>query len=151
MLMHLEEVMTMVRSLVLALLFACLSVMSQFSPARADDGAAFQRIISDQIAAFNSDNGTKAFSFATPELQRMFMTPDNFMSMVKKGYQPVYRQKSFRFAETFTDPAGRPAQKVVIVDQAGKVWTAIYTFEKQLDGTWRISSCALVEPDGADA
>jgi hypothetical protein len=140
------------RQSILAPLLLCL-VALLWNPAagRAGDGTEFQRIISEQIAAFNADDGTRAFAYATPTLQNMFVTADNFMAMVRKGYQPVYRQKSYRFAETFADAAGRPAQKVMIVDQAGKVWTAIYTFERQPDGSWRISSCVLVDPGGADA
>jgi hypothetical protein len=117
----------------------------------ADDPGEFRRIIAEQISAFNADDGTRAFSYATPSLQQLFATPDNFMAMVKRGYQPVYRQQSYRFAETFADTAGRPAQKVIFVDQAGKVWTAVYTFERQPDGTWRISGCVLLEARGADA
>jgi hypothetical protein len=136
----------------LAVFLMLLAVIFAGPPAaKADEASEFQRIISEQIAAFNADDGLKAFSYATPMLQQMFATSENFMAMVKKGYQPVYRQKSFRFAETFADSAGRPAQKVIIVDPNGKVWTAVYTFEKQPDGSWRIGSCVLVESAGADA
>ena len=66
------------------------------------------------------------------------------MSMVRQGYQPVYRQKSFTFGE-ITDNDGRLIQHVTIVDANGKLWTALYTMQKQPDGTWKISGCALVE------
>jgi Domain of unknown function (DUF4864) len=118
---------------------------------RADDTEEFQRLISEQIAAFNADDGAKAYSYAAPIIQRIFPSPGQFMDMVKRGYQPVYRQRSFRFAETKTDPAGRPAQAVTIVDVNGKTWTALYTFERQPDGTWKISGCTLLEALGADA
>jgi hypothetical protein len=118
---------------------------------RADEADEFQRLISEQIAAFNADDGAKAYSYAAPIIQRLFPTPDIFMAMVKRGYQPVYRQRSYNFAETTTDAAGRPAQAVTIVDVNGKVWTALYTFERQPDGTWKISGCTLLEAPGADA
>ena len=73
------------------------------------------------------------------------------MSMVKQGYQPVYRQKSYEFAGLSADNAGRPSQKVIIIDGKGKVWTAFYFFEQQPNGSWRIGGCVLVDPEGADA
>src|SRR3954470_20734542 len=73
------------------------------------DTAAFRRIISDQIAAFNADDGAKAWSYAAPSIKQIFPTPDVFMSMVKKGYQPVYRQKSFSFGEIMQS-GDRPVQ-----------------------------------------
>jgi hypothetical protein len=125
--------------------------MSYPAITRASDGDEFQRLVSEQIAAFNADDGARAYSYAAPMIQRMFSTPDMFMAMVKRGYQPVYRQRSYDFAETTTDSAGRPAQAVTIVDVNGKVWTALYTFERQPDGTWKISGCTLLEAPGADA
>jgi Domain of unknown function (DUF4864) len=108
------------------------------------DATSFRQIISDQIAAFNADDGPKAWSFASPSIQQLFPTPEVFMSMVRQGYQPVYRQKSFTFGE-ITDNDGRFIQHVTIVDANGKLWTALYTMQKQPDGTWKISGCALVE------
>jgi len=112
--------------------------------------AMFRQIISEQIAAFNADDGNKAWSFAAPLIKQLFPTPDVFMSMVKKGYQPVYRQQSFQFGEV-TETAGRPTQHVTIVDVNGKVWTALYTMERQPDGTWKISGCILVQMPGVGA
>jgi hypothetical protein len=122
--------------------------------ARADeisraDQSAFQQIINDQIAAFNADDGLRAYSHAAPVIKQLFPSPDIFMSMVKQGYQPVYRQKSFSFGEVLDD-MGRPAQEVTIVDVNGQTWTAIYSFERQANGSWKISGCRLVRVPGAD-
>ncbi len=113
------------------------------------DQSAFQAIISDQIAAFNSDDAARAYSHAAPVIRQLFPTPDVFMGMVKKGYPPVYRQKSFNFGPV-TSAAGRPEQEVTIVDLNGQVWTAIYSFERQANGSWKISGCRLVRAEGAD-
>jgi len=122
--------------------------------ARADeisraDQSAFQEIINDQIAAFNADDGLRAYSHAAPVIKQLFPSPDVFMSMVRQGYQPVYRQKSFGFGEALDD-MGRPAQEVTIVDVNGQTWTAIYSFERQANGSWKISGCRLVKVPGAD-
>ena len=108
------------------------------------DAASFRQVISDQIAAFNADDGPKAWSFASPSIQQLFPTPDIFMTMVKQGYQPVYRQQSLTFGE-ITDNDGRLVQHVTIGDLKGKLWTALYSMQKQPDGSWKISGCALVE------
>jgi uncharacterized protein DUF4864 len=113
------------------------------------DKSQFQQIISGQIAAFNADDGAKAYSYAAPTIKLLFPTPDVFMSMVKKGYQPVYRQRSFTFGDVM-DQAGRPVQEVTIIDANGQAWTALYTFERQSDGSWKIVGCQLVRLPGAD-
>jgi hypothetical protein len=114
-----------------------------------EDQSAFQQVISDQIDAFNADDGVRAYSHAAPVIKQLFPTPDIFMTMVKQGYQPVYRQKSFNFGEV-TNDTGRPEQEVTIVDMNGQVWTAIYSFERQPNGSWKISGCRLVRAAGAD-
>jgi hypothetical protein len=137
----------------LALIFsAALSLTMLIVAARAQsvseaDAASFRRVISEQIAAFNADDGAKAWSYAAPTIKQLFPTPEIFMSMVKKGYQPVYRQQSFAFGE-ISETDGRPTQHVTIVDAAGKVWTALYSMQKQPDGTWKISGCILVQIPG---
>jgi hypothetical protein len=142
----------MLRRLLLAQLFALAAVtMVRAEDVPAADAAQFERIISAQIAAFNADNGVAAYGYAAPMIQKMFPTPEIFMNMVKKGYQPVYRQKSFRFSGAEIRGAGIPTQRVTIVDANGKVWEALYTFEKQPDGTWRISGCTLLEAPGENA
>jgi hypothetical protein len=122
--------------------------------ARADeisraDQSAFQQIINDQIAAFNADDGLRAYSHAAPVIKQLFPSPDIFMSMVRQGYPPVYRQKSFSFGSVLDD-MGRPSQEVTIVDMNGQIWTAIYSFERQANGSWKISGCRLVRVPGAD-
>jgi hypothetical protein len=122
--------------------------------ARADeisraDQSAFQQIINDQIAAFNADDGLRAYSHAAPVIKQLFPSPDIFMSMVRQGYPPVYRQKSFSFGSVLDD-MGRPSQEVTIVDMNGQTWTAIYSFERQANGSWKISGCRLVRVPGAD-
>ena len=135
------------------ILCALVSLAIAPAPGRAQseaDAAAFRQIITDQIAAFNADDGAKAWSYAAPSIKQIFPTPDVFMSMVKNGYQPVYRQKSFAFGE-IKQSGDRPVQEVTIVDREGNVWTALYTMQKQPDGTWKISGCTLAKVPGVNA
>jgi hypothetical protein len=133
--------------LVLALLWLANAAWAE-EITRADQSA-FQEVISDQIRAFNADDGVRAYSHAAPIIKQLFPSPDTFMAMVKQGYQPVYRQKSFNFGDV-TNDTGRPEQEVTIVDLNGQVWTAIYSFERQANGSWKISGCRLVRAPGAD-
>jgi hypothetical protein len=61
----------------------------------------------------------------------------------------VYRQRSRAFGAAEGDARG-PTQAVRFVDREGAAWLAVYSLERQADGTWRISGCSLVrEPDEA--
>ena len=124
-------------------LIACLIGPAAFAAAADDIGAA-QSIIRAQEEAFARDDGATAYSFASPTLQSFFRNPDGFMSMVRNGYAPVYRNKSFEFGESRVVD-GKIVQDVQIVDADGVAWDARYTLEPQPDGSLRISSCVLVK------
>src|SRR5262245_23213489 len=115
------------------------------------DRATFRGIISSQIEAFRGGDAVKAFSFASPTLNHQFGTPEVFMEMVRRAYQPVIDPQSFTFGPVTAEMNGRPTQVVTIVDRAGKSWTALYAFEHQPDGSWRISGVILKELEGVDA
>jgi hypothetical protein len=138
------------------ILLALLIVLGLLGPAAAQtvsdsDQAAFRSIVSSQIEAMRSGDAAKAFSFASPALNRQFGTPETFMEMVRRGYQPVIDPQSFTFGPVTAETNGRPTQVVTILDKAGKSWTALYAFERQPDGTWRISGVILKELEGVDA
>jgi len=112
------------------------------------DRASFRDIISSQIEAFRADDGPRAYSYAAPTIRRIFPNPDIFMSMVREGYRPVYRPQSFAFGEAEIGNSGLPVQRVTIVGPDGLTYDAVYTMERQPDGTWRINGCSIVRaPD----
>ena len=111
----------------------------------------FQRIITDQLNAFNADDGAAAYGFAAPAIKRLFPSPEIFMSMVQKGYPPIYRRQSYTFGRIGNEMGGAPTQHVTIIDANGKAWTALYAMERQPDGSWKIVGCQLVEAPAADA
>ena len=141
----------MLRSILAVLLWGFISVAAIAQSVGETEKAEFQRIITAQISAFRADDGPTAYSFAAPVVRNIFPTPEIFMSMVKQGYSPVYRPQSFNFTEALIDPLGRPAQKMRVVGPDGKTYEALYSMEKQPDGTWRISGCTLLEIPGLDA
>ncbi len=72
------------------------------------------------------------------------------MAMVRQGYQPVYRPRSYSFG-ALQATGGEMMQAVDIVDADGALWTAVYTLAQQADGTWRITSCSLVKKPSVGA
>jgi hypothetical protein len=106
------------------------------------DAAIIRQIIQDQIAAFRADDGERAFSFASPDIQAMFHDPQTFLGMVRGGYQPVYRPREVEFRGlTFED--GHWTQRVLLVGPDGVPVVARYLMEQQPDGSWRIDGCIL--------
>jgi len=129
------------RALVLLIAFLISSTVF----ARADeDIAATQSVIQSQEEAFSRDDAAAAYTFAAPSIRSWYRTPETFMYMVRNGYAPVYRHRSFEFGEaTILD--GKITQQVHIIDADGVAWEAIYTLEPQSDGTLKISACVLTK------
>jgi hypothetical protein len=108
----------------------------------AADRAAIRGVIESQMAAFRRDDGTAAFGFATPSIQAMFGSPENFLAMVRRGYAAVYRPRAVEFAALVGDP-DRPVQLVHVVGPDGETAIAAYEMTR-LDGNWRINGCVLL-------
>lgn len=122
-----------------------LALLSGFAaPARADDVAAAQSVIRAQEQAFSRDDAAAAYSHAAPEIRQIFPQADIFMQMVRQGYAPVYRHRSFEFGEARVT-GGHIAQRVHIVDDNGEAWEAMYTLEMQGDGSLKITGCSLLK------
>jgi hypothetical protein len=133
------------RALFAAVFMIC--ALGQTLAASESDRSAIRGIIQDQIEAFKRDDAARAFSYAAPALQNMFGSQERFMAMVKEGYKPVYRPRSYAMGE-FKDTPDGTSLSVQIQDLEGMDWVAIYTLEQQPDGTWRISGCFLAKAPG---
>ena len=130
-------------ALVLALLFTGFA-------AHAEDGrrAGILDVIGSQLNALQRDDA--AFAFASPDIQAMFGTPDNFMKMVAEAYAPVYRPGKFTFLD-LVEKNGRLVQRVLFTGPDGKQVLALYTMVRQPEGRWRIAGCILVDSTGRSA
>jgi Domain of unknown function (DUF4864) len=107
-----------------------------------DDVAAAQSVIKSQEEAFGRDDAAAAYAFAAPGIQSFYRSPEGFMFMVRNGYAPVYRHRSFEFGQArIVD--GKIMQDVQIIDAEGQAWDALYTLEPQSDGSLKISACIL--------
>lgn len=110
--------------------------------APAEQEVLIQRVISDQIEAFQADDGARAFSHAAPTIQNIFRNPDNFMAMVREGYAPLYRPAEIDFRDL--SAVGRNfVQRVYIRGANGEAVIAAYTMQLMADGSWKISGCQI--------
>ena len=110
------------------------------------DRAQFRRAIEGQIDALRAGDASRAFSFASPGIQARFGNPATFLSMVEGGYAALIDPQGVAFGAV-TDALGYPTQIATVVDRQGRAWTALYAFERQPDGSWRISGCVLKRLD----
>jgi len=109
---------------------------------RASDWKAIKQVIAAQRAALVAGDKDKAFSYATPALRAQFGDPTTFMAMVHLGYPALL---TARYTE-FLDGAvidGLVVQPLRLIDADNSVRLALYTLEKQQNGTWRISGCRI--------
>ncbi len=132
-----------IAALVGALVAATLLLLT---PARADDAAAAQSVIESQIQAFLADDMSTAYSFAAPSIKRMYPDESRFFDMVKRGYQPVYRPGNFAFGRSKLAPDGSGLiQEVLIQGPDGQDWTALYSLERQPDGSFKINGVQMIK------
>ncbi len=120
------------------------ALSSEVAPA---DARKIKTLIEAQIAAFASDDATKAFSYAAPGIRIASGTPERFMEMVRANYPVVYRPTSVNFLSTGSID-GQVFQAVQMTDGDGHVWLALYALERQLDKSWRISGCVVHKGEG---
>jgi hypothetical protein len=141
----------MIRSLcaIIFSLFLMLPAHSEIlSPS---DQTSVQAVIAAQLDAFKAGDGPKAYSYAAPFVTKVFPTVDIFMGMVKRGYDPIYRNTKYGFGAITTDTLGRPTQHVTITASDGKRYEAVYAMQQQPDGNWKIAGVQMVEIPGVDA
>ena len=110
----------------------------------ADDVASAQSVIRAQEQAFTRNDAAAAYSYAAPQIRKLFPQADIFMYMVQNSYAPVWRHKSFEFGEARIEGKWI-AQRVHIVDADGEAWEAMYTLEQQPDGSFKITGCSLLK------
>ncbi|MES0863811.1 DUF4864 domain-containing protein [Ruegeria sp. SCPT10] len=112
------------------------------APIAAAQNAEIEANIAAQIQAFKADDFDTAFTYASPNIQRLFQNPDNFGAMVRGGYPMVWRPAEVRFLE-LREIAGLLWQKVMIVDGEGQTHILDYQMVQQ-DNAWKINGVQLL-------
>ena len=126
------------------MLFAALSAF----PATAQEDP-IQSTIQAQIDAFVADDFGTAFTFASPMIQGLFGTPQNFAAMVAQGYPMVFRPDAVQMLE-LREVAGLLFQRVMITDQTGRSHLLDYQMIENPDG-WQINGVRLLPEAGVGA
>lgn len=103
-----------------------------------------ENTIEQQIEAFQVDDFAKAFEYASPTIQGLFGTSENFGAMVQNGYPMVWRPKDLRFGE-LRQIEGNLWQQVIVIDQAGQVFALDYMMV-EVKGDWRIAAVQMIPP-----
>jgi hypothetical protein len=116
------------------------AVAGEDGPSKAD-WQAIKRAISEQLAAFKTGNGGKAFGYATPAIQAQFGDADNFLAMVRGAYAPLIEARYTEFLEGAVIE-GVVVQPLRLIAHDNTVRVALYTVEKR-SGRWRISGCMI--------
>lgn len=105
--------------------------------------------INQQFEAFKADDFATAFEFASPNLQLMFQTPENFERMVTSGYPMVWRPAEVRYLD-LREIAGAMWQKVQITDQKGFTHLLDYQMVETDEG-WKIAGVQLLDAPAVTA
>ena len=111
------------------------------------DRSAIRGAIESQLEAFKRDDAAGAFAHAAPNIKERFGTEDRFLSMVREAYKPVYRPRTYAMGNLEETHVGL-TQYVQIQDAEGEEWTAVYTVDRQADGSWKITGCYLQKAPG---
>lgn len=127
-------------------LFAAAVVVAGALGAQAQD-AEIRGTINQQFEAFKADDFATAFSFASPNLQTFFGSPQNFGRMVTQGYPMVWRPTAVDYLE-LREEDGIYWQKVQITDQKGRFHVLEYRMSQTPEG-WRINGVQILDAPGA--
>ena len=107
-------------------------------------------VIKNQMNAFLRDDGPAAFSFASPDVQEQFGTPEAYLKRFAVTYRPVYRPKTVTFLN-LAYSRGKLVQRVLLEDPDGRVLIALFPMLQMDDGSWRIDGLVLIPASGKSA
>lgn len=102
--------------------------------------------IQSQLDAFLADDVEGAWQFASPNIQRLFQTPENFGRMVEGGYPMVWRPAGVEFVDLQTFD-GFVVQRVQVIDRAGRSHLLAYQMLRTEAG-WLINAVQLLRAAG---
>lgn len=111
-------------------------------PALAQDAQAIEDTIGSQLEAFNNRDVAQAWTYASPNIQRLFGDAGNFGMMVQRGYPMVWDNADVRYLE-LREIAGNLWQKVMIRDRNGGLHMLDYQMVNTENG-WQINGVQLL-------
>ncbi|MGJ8612200.1 MAG: DUF4864 domain-containing protein [Octadecabacter sp.] len=104
--------------------------------------ASIEDVITNQLQAFNDRDVAQAWQYASPMIQGIFQTPENFGLMVENGYPMVWDNSDVRFLDQ--EPIGpRTRQEVQIQGPQGLFYILDYQLIETPDG-WLIDGVQVI-------
>jgi len=108
----------------------------------AQDNSAIEDVIGGQLEAFNARDVEEAWTYASPNIKRLFGSSVNFGNMVQQGYPMVWDNDEVRFLD-LRDVRGNLWQKVMVRDAQGGLHILDYQMVETADG-WQINGVQLL-------
>ena len=130
------------KAFILFFTFFILSGLSKADDSIKNELTMTQDIIESQIQAFQNKNAELAYSFASPMIKLRFNNPQEFMSMVKSFYEPVYNPKQYYFINSKYFE-GSIYHQLQIISQSNMSYLATYSLIKD-ENEWKISGCSVM-------
>lgn len=98
--------------------------------------------IAGQFDAFRAQDVLEAWQYASPNIQSLFGSPENFGRMVEQGYPMVWAPAEVAFID-LQSFGGVLVQRVQVIDGAG---TAHYLGYQMIEteGGWRINGVQIL-------
>jgi hypothetical protein len=106
------------------------------------DWKAMHKNIAEQRAALIAGDGKRAFGYASPGIRAQFVDAQTFMAMVRTAYAPLLTARYVEFLQGAVID-GTVIVPLRLVDGDATVRVALYSMERQSDGTWRIAGCRI--------
>lgn len=115
--------------------------------AGADEAGDIRDVIGDQVTAFGAGDLPTAYSFASPDIQAIFPSPEIFGGMVQRGYPMIWQPAEVVYFDLRTE-GGKWLQRMGFRDGSG----ALHLFDYEMipgTGGWRIDGVVPVPDQGA--
>lgn len=129
------------RRIYLAILMICAGAVAAAQEVLAPNPA-IERTIQNQFEAFLADDVDDAWTYASPNIQRLFQTPERFGRMVEEGYPMVWRPGQIDYLDLQT-LGGLIVQRVQIIDGQGVAHVLGYQMIETEAG-WQINGVRLL-------
>jgi hypothetical protein len=107
----------------------------------ADESAAWQGVITQQLKAFRAGDGAAALKCAGAAFKESYSDPKRFYADIAKGYEPLVKSRSHTFGE-FKLEKGAVGQIVNLVGPDNTPYLALYVLAKEAEG-WRVQNVML--------
>jgi len=98
--------------------------------------------ISQQLQAFNERDIEGAWQFASPTIQGVFRTPDNFARMVQNGYPMVWDNSDARFLDQ--QQVGSGVRQEVLIRGPDEAFYILDYLMIETPSGWLINSVQVI-------